>query len=92
LRDLGFDKRSLEGLIHEEINSLLIEVGRMAGPDWEELVELHDVLGTSGVNILWNVMAGVIFSPPHFTIDKINIMLRFITWSNSLSHTIHDKA
>jgi len=58
LRDLGFGKRSMEGLIHDEVSSLLIEVGRMAGPDWAEPVELHDVLGTSGINVLWHVMAG----------------------------------
>jgi len=76
LRDLGFGKRSLEGLIHEEINSLVIEVGRMAGADWEEPVELHDVLGTSGVNILWNVMAGVVFFL--ITLVEVTLMMRFI--------------
>jgi methyl farnesoate epoxidase / farnesoate epoxidase len=58
LRDLGFGKRSLEGLIHEEINSLIVNVSRMAGPDWAEPVELYDILGTSGLNVLWHVMAG----------------------------------
>lgn len=51
----------MEGLIHEEVNSLIVEVGRMAGPEWAEPVELHDVLGTSGINVLWHVMAGNIF-------------------------------
>lgn len=59
LRDLGFGKRSLEGLIHEEINSLIVNVGRMAGADWAEPVELYDILGTSGLNVLWHVMAGI---------------------------------
>ncbi|XP_065352109.1 methyl farnesoate epoxidase-like [Cloeon dipterum] len=58
LRDLGFGKRSMEGLIHEEVNSLILEVGRMAGADWSQSVELNKVLGTSGINVLWHVMAG----------------------------------
>ncbi|XP_059479051.1 methyl farnesoate epoxidase-like [Neocloeon triangulifer] len=58
LRDLGFGKRSMEGLIHEEVNSLIVEVGRMAGTNWEQSVELHNMLGASGINVLWHVMAG----------------------------------
>jgi hypothetical protein len=46
----------------------------MAGPDWEEPVELHDVLGTSGVNILWHVMAGTEFCFILISIDHVTFM------------------
>jgi len=64
----------MEGLIHEEVNSLIMEVGRMAGPDWEEPVELHDVLGTSGINVLWHVMAGIEFYFQLISIDEITFI------------------
>jgi hypothetical protein len=34
----------------------------MAGPTWSQPVELHEVLGTSGINVLWHIIAGIIIS------------------------------
>ncbi len=59
LRDFGFGRSSMEGLIHEEceecVNSILKEVKK--APD--SVISVHDKFGVSVINILWAIMAGV---------------------------------
>jgi hypothetical protein len=59
LRDFGFGKTSMEGLIHEEceecVNSILNEVKNTK----DSVISVHDKFGVSVINILWAIMAGV---------------------------------
>lgn len=59
LRDFGFGKTSMEGLIHEEaeecINSIKKSV-KEAGPSC--VININDKFAVSILNILWSIMAG----------------------------------
>lgn len=60
LRDFGFGKSSMEGLIHEEceelIDSFKNEI-KKAGS--RSVITVHNRFGVSLINILWAIMAGV---------------------------------
>lgn len=65
LRDLGFGKRSLEGIAHEELQEVFAEVERLSGGQktgWANPVQVHDILGTAGINVLWHIIAGQRYS------------------------------
>jgi hypothetical protein len=59
LRDFGFGKTSMEGLVHEEseecVNLILKEVKKSK----DSVISVDDKFGISVINILWAIMAGV---------------------------------
>jgi methyl farnesoate epoxidase / farnesoate epoxidase len=58
LKDLGFGKKSMESIIQEEAESLVLEVAKKAGANFSDTVELCNILGTSSINVLWYIIAG----------------------------------
>lgn len=60
LRDFGFAKTSMEGLIHEEcedLNKSLEKAVKEAGSS--SIITVHDRFAVSIINILWAIIAGV---------------------------------
>lgn len=88
LRDLGLGKRSLESIVVEEIIDVLKEIKGMAGPNWEKPVEVQDVIGVAGINILWHVMAGQRYklSDPRLTalINNVKTILTITNGTGSI--------
>ncbi|XP_046394154.1 methyl farnesoate epoxidase-like [Ischnura elegans] len=65
LKDLGFGKRSLEGIAHEELEAVFAEIEKISGGQkerWSHPVPVHDILGTAGINVLWHIIAGKRYS------------------------------
>jgi len=62
LRDFGFGKKSMEGLIQEEIATLIENLNkRISGSKniQEDGILIKDLFPVSVINILWTIMAGV---------------------------------
>jgi methyl farnesoate epoxidase/farnesoate epoxidase len=61
LRDFGFGKRSLEGLIFEEIEVMLQQITERAkSEDNAKLgISVQDLFPVSVINVLWAIMAGI---------------------------------
>ncbi|KAG8223776.1 hypothetical protein J437_LFUL001496 [Ladona fulva] len=65
LKDLGFGKRSLEGIAHEEIEEVFEEIEKLSGghkTGWKTPVLVQDILGAAGINVLWHIIAGKRYS------------------------------
>ena len=58
LRDWGFGKTSLEGVIHEEVEECMTQMENKLKETSSSTIPIHDLFGVSVVNILWTVMAG----------------------------------
>ena len=56
LRDWGFGKTSLEGLMHEEVQECMAQMEKKL--KITATIPVHDLFGVSVINILWTVMAG----------------------------------
>ncbi|XP_059480644.1 methyl farnesoate epoxidase-like [Neocloeon triangulifer] len=63
LRDFGFGKRSMEGLNHEEISTLMQNLDDRISKAGDSMdtkgIEIKDLFPVSVINILWAIMAGV---------------------------------
>ncbi|XP_065352558.1 uncharacterized protein LOC135947516 [Cloeon dipterum] len=63
LRDFGFGKKGMEGLIHEEINTLINNLNQRIAASKDEMetegIQIKDLFPVSVINILWAIMAGV---------------------------------
>ncbi|KAG8223772.1 hypothetical protein J437_LFUL001492 [Ladona fulva] len=65
LRDLGFGKQTLEEIVHEELLEIFSLVEKVSGGEktgWPNLVTVHDVIGSSRINVLWCIVAGKRYS------------------------------
>ncbi|XP_071452571.1 methyl farnesoate epoxidase-like [Hetaerina americana] len=61
LRDLGFGKRSLESIAHEEIQAVFEDIDDISGGQkkgFPNPVNFHDILGGTSINVLWHIIAG----------------------------------
>jgi methyl farnesoate epoxidase/farnesoate epoxidase len=59
LRDFGFGKTSMEGLIHEECEECINSISKAMKLAKDSVISVHDKFGVSVLNILWAIMAGV---------------------------------
>ncbi|XP_071452821.1 methyl farnesoate epoxidase-like [Hetaerina americana] len=74
LRDLGFGKRSLEGIAHEELEVVFEEVEKLSRgekADQKNPVCVHDILGTAGINVLWHIISGQRYSHSDPYLNKL---------------------
>ncbi|XP_046394627.1 methyl farnesoate epoxidase-like [Ischnura elegans] len=61
LRDLGFGKRTLESIAHEEIQAVFEDIEDISGGQkngFPNPVNFHDILGGTSINVLWHIIAG----------------------------------
>ncbi|XP_046395022.1 methyl farnesoate epoxidase-like isoform X2 [Ischnura elegans] len=92
LRDLGFGKRSLEGIAHEELEAVFDEVDKLSGDGKtgsKNPVCVHDILGTAGINVLWHIISGERYShsDPHLNklIDNVKKLITISDPSGGVS-------
>ncbi|XP_059487511.1 LOW QUALITY PROTEIN: methyl farnesoate epoxidase-like [Neocloeon triangulifer] len=78
MRELGFGKMSLEGVIQEEVEDLLRQVTKKAGADFEHPVELSDLLGVASINVLWYVVARERYSHDDARVAVLTNLIRSI--------------
>ncbi|ODM99561.1 Methyl farnesoate epoxidase [Orchesella cincta] len=58
LRDFGFGKTSMEGLIHEEAEECIETMNKELKKTKDSVITIHDKFGVSVINILWAIMGG----------------------------------
>lgn len=58
LRDFGFGKSSMEGLIHEEVAECIERFRKTVSEAKDSVTHAHDMFGVSVVNILYAIMCG----------------------------------
>ncbi|XP_071452966.1 methyl farnesoate epoxidase-like [Hetaerina americana] len=61
LRDLGFGKSSLDGIVHEELQAMFDDIDELSGgyeKSFNKPVDFCDVLSGTNINVLWHILAG----------------------------------
>ncbi|CAL8110287.1 unnamed protein product [Orchesella dallaii] len=58
LRDFGFGKTSMEGLIHEEAEETIGTIMKEMKKAKDSVIPIQDKFGVSVINILWAIMGG----------------------------------
>lgn len=58
LKDLGFGKTSMEGIIVQEVEAVLEAIREAAGPDWKTAICMDNIIKTANLNVLWHIMSG----------------------------------
>ncbi|CAB3386700.1 Hypothetical predicted protein [Cloeon dipterum] len=90
MRELGFGKMSLEGVIHAEVEDLLRQVATKAGADFSHGVELSDILGVASVNVLWFVIARERYSHDDPRVNLLAGLIRKLANSLDAAGTAHN--
>ncbi|XP_059487512.1 methyl farnesoate epoxidase-like [Neocloeon triangulifer] len=79
LKDLGFGKKSMECIIQEEAENLVTEVAKKAGANFQQPVELYNILGTASINVLWFIIAGQRYSHDDARLQKLITLIKDIS-------------
>lgn len=58
LRDFGFGKTSMEGLIHEEAQDCIKSIQNSVQSSGDSVIEINQRFGVSVINIIWAIVAG----------------------------------